>query len=143
MIKEIIADCLLFSLWEGIYFYLFARSYSNIRLKFYQICIMIVTNSIIGIVFPPTIKQIVFIVFMTLYFFAFSEENITQCLKTVIISFMILFTIEVLYSVPLEYIINVKSLVCDLQLDEQFVVCIYLMPIRVVEYIIAYKIREV
>ena len=84
MIKEIITDCLLFSLWEGIYFYLFAKNHSKIRLKIYQIFVMIVVNSIIGIIFPPTIKQIIAIIFMSLYYFAFSEVNFSNCFKAVI-----------------------------------------------------------
>ncbi len=139
MIKEIITDCLLFSLWESIYFYLFARSYSNIRLKFYQIFVMIIVNSIIVIIFPPTIKQIIAIIFMSLYYFAFSDVNLSNCFKAVIVGYMVLFIIEVLYSIFLEYIFNIKSLVLDLNINKQFIIFLYLIPIRIIEYIIALK----
>lgn len=140
MIKDVIIDFVLFSGIEGFIFCLFFEKIGKCRkFKLHEWLILSVGISIISQILPPTIRQFIMIIFISLllkYLRKFNE--IFVCFKMSLCGLSLFLLTEVPYNILLELIIN-KDL-STLSILELF---IYLIPIKLLEIFICLEGRNI
>lgn len=142
IIKGLIIDYLLFSLWDSLVFYLFINKLTKIKLKFVDILV-------VGAVFclsslaPPIIRQILGIIIIFAYIYKvryYTNDDIKKVFYS-----LIAIVLEYLYTLVIEmtfsFIYNLTNLV-DLSNCTTRENVISFIPIKIVEVIVIFVIMK-
>ena len=134
LLKSIVIDFVLFSDIEGFIFCLFFEKIGGCRkFKWYEWLILSIGNCLISQLLPPTLYQLVCVLWMSVFLYIVSVGEITKCMKLSALSVLCFFIYEVIYSVVLLYGLNFESLVKNLPLQEQIKLFILIIPLRLIE----------
>ena len=134
LLKSIVIDFVLFSGIEGFILCLFFEKIGGRRkFKWYEWLILSIGNCLISQLLPPTLYQLVCVLWMSVFLYIVSVGEITKCMKLSALSVLCFFIYEVIYSVVLLYGLNFESLVKNLPLQEQIKLFILIIPLRLIE----------
>lgn len=136
LLKSIVVDFVLFSSIEGFIFCLFFEKIGKCRkFKWYEWLLLSIGNCVISQVFPPTIYQIICVIWLCFILYKTNKLNVIKSLKLALSSICLFFIVEILYSILIE-LTTLKDLIL---LDNNFVVFVYLIPAKILEIIICLK----
>lgn len=145
LIKDILIDFVLFSGIEGFIFCLFfCKIFNHRKFKFYEWFILSFINCLISKLLPPIIYQAVVILFMSIYLYILNnKEHYLHYLKMSGLSVAMFLVTEILYSIILNLVLKFNMLqffMNDFELLRQF---IFLIPLRIIEIINIFIIKEI
>ena len=138
LLKSIVIDFVLFSGIEGFIFCLFFEKIGKCRkFKWYEWLILSLGNCIISKLFPPTIYQVICIVWMSIILYELNNKivSVKKYLILSLFSVTFFFVYEVIYSVLILYTLKFDSLVDNLNFNENIKLFIIMIPIRIIEII--------
>lgn len=142
IIKGLATDYLLFSLWDGLVFYLFINKLTKIKLKFVDALAVGAIFCLSSLV-PPIAKQIISIMVIFVYIYRiryYTNEDIKKVFYSLIV-----IALEYLYALVIEmafsFIYNLTNLI-DLSNCTMFENVIGVIPIKIVEVIIIFVIMK-
>lgn len=138
IIKDIVIDFVLFSGIEGFILLLFCNKVFNYKKNtFLQWLFFSFANCLITVLFPPIIKQLIGILWISifLYLFKSNKEKYLKCLLTGFFSMAMLIVIEVIYEIILNKLTNFEAFNLFLSNADMFKLFILTIPLRIVEII--------
>lgn len=138
IIKDIVIDFILFSGIEGFILLLFCNKvFDYKKFTFIQWLIFSFTNCIITVLFPPIIKQLIGILWISLFLYLFksNKEKYLKCLLAGFFSMAMLIVIEVIYEIILNKLTNFEAFNLFLSDADNFKLFILTIPLRIVEII--------
>ena len=136
MLREIVTDFVLFSGIEGFIFCLFFEKVGGCRkFKWYEWLILSIGNCLISQLLPPTLYQLVCVLWMSVFLYIFSVKNIIKCMKLSALSVLYFFIYEVIYSIMLLYGLRFDGLQRNLSCKDLIELFIFMIPLRIIEII--------
>ena len=136
MLREIVTDFVLFSGIEGFIFCLFFEKVGECRrFKWYEWLILSIGNCLISQLLPPTLYQLVCVLWMSIFLYIFSVKNIIKCMKLSVLSVLYFFIYEVIYSIMLLYGLRFDGLQRNLSCKDLIELFIFMIPLRIIEII--------
>ena len=137
MLREMVIDFVLFSGIEGFIFCLFFEKVGGCRkFKWYEWLILSIGNCLISQLLPPTLYQLVCVLWMSVFLYIFSVKNIIKCMKLSALSVLCFFIYEVIYSIMLLYGLSFDGLQRNLSCKDLIELFIFMIPLRIIEIII-------
>jgi len=145
LLKDIIIDFILFSGIEGFIFCLFfTKIFDCKKFKIYQWFLLAFGNCLISKIFPPIIYQLIMIIWMSILLYLFKFKNkLLYCFGASGLSLLMFLILEVIYSILLEKIMNFESLKLFLTDFEMIKLFIFIIPLRIIEIINIFIIKEI
>ena len=136
MLREMVIDFVLFSGIEGFIFCLFFEKVGECRkFKWYEWLILSIGNCLISQLLPPTLYQLVCVLWMSVFLYIFSVKNIIKCMKLSVLSVLYFFIYEVIYSIMLLYGLRFDGLQRNLSCKDLIELFIFMIPLRIIEII--------
>lgn len=136
MLREMVIDFVLFSGIEGFIFCLFFEKVGECRkFKWYEWLILSIGNCLISQLLPPTLYQLVCVLWMSIFLYIFSVKNIIKCMKLSALSVLCFFIYEVIYSIMLLYGLSFDGLQRNLSCKDLIELFIFMIPLRIIEII--------
>ena len=136
MLREMVIDFVLFSGIEGFIFCLFFEKVGECRkFKWYEWLILSIGNCLISQLLPPTLYQLVCVLWMSVFLYIFSVKNIIKCMKLSALSVLYFFIYEVIYSIMLLYGLRFDGLQRNLSCKDLIELFIFMIPLRIIEII--------
>lgn len=136
MLREMVIDFVLFSGIEGFIFCLFFEKVGGCRkFKWYEWLILSICNCLISQLLPPTLYQLVCVLWMSIFLYIFSVKNIIKCMKLSALSVLCFFIYEVIYSIMLLYGLSFDGLQRNLSCKDLIELFIFMIPLRIIEII--------
>ena len=130
MLREMIIDFVLFSGIEGFIFCLFFEKVGECRkFKWYEWLILSIGNCLISQLLPPTLYQLVCVLWMSVFLYIFSVKNIIKCMKLSALSVLCFFIYEVIYSIMLLYGLSFDGLQRNLSCKDLIELFIFMIPL--------------
>ena len=144
LIKDILIDFVLFSGIEGFIFCLFfCKIFKHRKFKFYEWFILSFINCLISKLLPPIIYQAVMILFMSIYLYILNnKENYFRYLKMSGLAMLMILFVEITYAIILKFALKIDLLhffMTDIEQINQF---ISLIPLRIIEILNIFIIKE-
>ena len=114
LLKSIVIDFVLFSGVEGFIFCLFFEKIGGCRkFKWYEWLVLSIGNCVISQVFPPTIYQIICVVYMSIIVKLLNKnKRLLDTIKYSIWSVMLAFVVEVIGSIIIEILFRYDRFSC-------------------------------
>ena len=135
LLKSIVVDFVLFSGIEGFIFCLFFEKIGGCRkFKWYEWLILSLGNCIISKLFPPTIYQVIMILWLSFILYTTNKtKTFKYCIKQAMFSIVLFFIYEVLYSIVILNILKFDALVDNLLLNANIILFVFIIPLRILE----------